>query len=123
MINRTISHYGIPGMKWGRRKQRVTNPSSDHSKVSELRKTKALEEMSNDELRAVVTRLGLERQFKDVSARQKSAGEKWIRSYIDEKGKQALNALLGVGERRLLKVLTDNYSPEMLEKFGLDKKS
>ena len=74
-----LTHYGVIGMKWGRRKASSGSSSADHISVSGLRKKK-LNEMSNDELTQLTKRLQLERQYKElnmskVRAREESSQE------------------------------------------------
>lgn len=61
MNNNELYHYGVLGMKWGKRKGRT--PSADSADVKQIRK-KSIDEMSNDELRKANQRLELERQYK-----------------------------------------------------------
>lgn len=97
-----LLHYGVLGMKWGVRKQR---PSSGKSKGSsrlkkgadkvksvlskrkkkasaknqnESVKKKKVSEMTDDELRKVISRLQLEKQYKDLTSnpQQTAAGKK-----------------------------------------------
>jgi len=106
-----IKHYGIPGMKWGVRKAREfgrarrdhfkrsvkqkygvdldnpRRPSSDHT-VSRGLKKKKLKELSNEELKTLTTRLQLERNYKDLTKRQTSAGERFVGDVLKESGKQ-----------------------------------
>lgn len=74
-----LAHYGVKGMKWGvRRGRKVTarfggkktaefRPASpDHAQAARLAKKK-VHELSNDDIRALKTRLSLERDLKSVS--------------------------------------------------------
>jgi hypothetical protein len=79
----SIAHYGVPGMKWGRRK---TTPSSDHSDTRVLMKKKR-KELSNKELEAVAKRLRLETE---VAKLTKSPGSRAVR-----KGSEVVGKLLG----------------------------
>lgn len=65
--DRVLAHYGIPGMKWGRRKApgggyettgRAAN-SSDHTETRELKK-QATRTLSNQQIKKVNERLQLE---------------------------------------------------------------
>jgi hypothetical protein len=84
-----LKHVGVLGMKWGTRRARVT--SSEHSEARGLRKKK-LRELSNDEIRKVATRLGLEKQYKDLNPGNVSRGAKAIDKVIGTIGKIAASA-------------------------------
>lgn len=86
-----LKHYGILGMKWGKRRSRVT--SDDHNTARAIGK-KRLDEMTNDELKKLTTRLQLERQYKDLSKKQLSTGQKIVSGLLKEAGKEVFNAHL-----------------------------
>lgn len=78
-----IQHYGILGMKWGRRKSRISSTSSDdHKTVATLRNTKKTHELSNDELKKLTNRLQLEKSYKDLSKREITVGEKYVTGIV-----------------------------------------
>lgn len=74
-----LKHVGVLGMKWGVRKRGPA--SSDHTTSREIRR-KHLSEMSNDEIRKVVTRLQLERAYKDVDYDTMSRGQKLVKKIV-----------------------------------------
>lgn len=85
-MNNELMHYGILGMKWGRRKA-SHQTSDDYSSVKKLRK-KHYSEMSNDELQKVNERLQLEANYKKLTAKKKkekkeSYGKKVIKRIED----------------------------------------
>lgn len=89
-----LYHYGVLGMKWGRRKsksktggfmsrqkkQRVDKRSEDSKNVAQLRKKK-VSQMSNQELQAVNKRLELETRYSDLS-NKKLTGQKIVQAFI-----------------------------------------
>ena len=77
-----LAHYGVLGMKWGKRKSRT--PSDDSAKVRDIRKKK-IYEMSNQDLRDANNRLQLEKQYKDLT-KKTSRGKKAVQSYIATAG-------------------------------------
>lgn len=98
----SLYHFGIPGMRWGRRKGRsatphgnsahtkvdkINNNSEDHDKKMDLKKKK-LSEMSNADLKAFTTRLQLEKQYKDLTKAEISPGRKWLSEVISSSSKQ-----------------------------------
>lgn len=78
-----LYHVGVLGMKWGVRKRGPA--SQDHIRSREIRK-KHLSEMSNDEIRAVVNRLQLERAYKDVDYDTMSRGQKIVQKLVTRVG-------------------------------------
>lgn len=83
-----LKHVGVLGMKWGIRKRGPA--SSDHSKAREVRK-KHVSELSNDELKTVINRMQLEKQYKDLSAASVSKGSKIVQSILTGLAAQAIN--------------------------------
>lgn len=77
-LNNFLAHYGIPGMKWGKRKGgSVSSASEDHSAAKQLKK-KPVSEMNNDEIKKLATRLQLEKQYKDLTPSKLSSGQKKV---------------------------------------------
>jgi hypothetical protein len=89
----SMYHFGVPGMKWGRRKGNSSKNSNgeNHSedyKKKVLLKNKNIKEMSNQELKTFNERLQLERQYKDLTKSEKSAGKKFVADIITSAAKQ-----------------------------------
>ena len=88
-----LYHYGVLGMKWGRRKRRYTS-SEDNTRVQKIRK-KHISEMSNQEIREVNQRLELERNYKNLTTK-KSIGKKAVQAFIGTAG--TIAAIKGAAE-------------------------
>ena len=76
-----LKHYGVLGMKWGKRKARSTVSSNNKSKSIAITKPKQTPKpkskptqrrLSDAELRAVVNRMRLEREYADLTYRASS---------------------------------------------------
>lgn len=86
-----LAHYGVKGMKWGRRKARNSDdgdrpkrtPSEDHLTAKALKK-KRVSEMSNADLKKLTTRMQLEKQYAELTqdSRTVSRGEKFVKRSI-----------------------------------------
>lgn len=87
IINGELYHWGVLGMKWGRRKnkqqtsQQVDTRSDDQKRYDSL-KTKRLSEMSNAELRAYMDRMNLERQYQAANPSTKERTKRFIKTLI-----------------------------------------
>lgn len=102
-----LNHYGVLGMKWGKRKTssgsrisslrkkltREDSKSEDHKKVKELRK-KRVSEMSNSELKQLTTRLQLETQYRDLKKRNVSTGQKMVNDILVNTASQTLSNVI-----------------------------
>lgn len=95
--DKVLAHYGILGMKWGKRKAKsVTNPSEDHKRAQSL-KGKKISEMSNSELRDLTQRLQLERQYKDLKKSEISEGQKLVSGILKDIGRDMLKEAIRSG--------------------------
>lgn len=91
-----LQHFGILGMKWGRRKSRsggVDTSSEDHRAVSSIKK-KRVNEMSNDELKKLTARLQLEKQYSDLTKKETNIGVKIVTDILLNTGKQVASKYL-----------------------------
>lgn len=84
-----LKHIGVLGMKWGFRKRGPT--SKDHTTAREIKK-KHVSELSNDELKTAITRLSLEKQFKDISSASAGRGRGILTKMLLNVGAQAVNS-------------------------------
>ena len=104
-----LEHFGIKGMRWGVRRK-STKPSGDAATVDRLGKklkvggTKAL---TNKELKQVVDRMNLERQYKNLApdSPSKKAG-KFVADMLLTAGKAEVSKLvLGQTAKHAAKLL------------------
>ena len=86
MSNNVLIHYGILGMKWGRRKSQST--SSTNHKSGEAKRSNKVKNMSDAELRARVNRLQLEKQYRDLSKGDVSKGRKFVSEVMTNSAKK-----------------------------------
>lgn len=93
MDNNTLYHYGVLGMRWGRRKGSASSGSTksskseDHVRAKALKKKK-LSQLSNAELKELNNRMQLESQYKNLKRQNISAGQKFVKDVAYESGKQ-----------------------------------
>lgn len=77
-----LKHYGVPGMRWGRRKGRTV--SEDYATTKQIRKKK-ISEMSNRELQTANNRLTLERNYKSLT-KKANVGKSAVDAFIKTAG-------------------------------------
>lgn len=139
MVERSdqLVHYGIKGMRWGIRRteaqlarargelpsqQKTANKSGGlfskkkktTAKKEEPKKTeKKISEMSDEELRAKINRLQLEKQYRDLSPKQVSKGrafyEKNIAPALNETIKNIAKDYTNKKLREVLGLKNENY--------------
>lgn len=128
MNNNYICHYGVPKMRWGFHLARIKNALKRQPKqkkeVAEVPKRKSAKDMSDEELKAAVARLGLEESYNKLNPEKVSAGRKFASEFINkavvpavqEASKQAIKSLL-------LKEVTkqvDNAAKKAAEKVVIE---
>lgn len=96
-VDEHLEHYGIPGMRWGvrrgrnvsaRYKGRSKAKSKDDSEPKVKPKTSAkLSSVSDDDLRRMINRMQMEKQFDQLTAPERSAGAKFVSDVLTSAGK------------------------------------
>ena len=93
-MDNALYHHGTLGMKWGVRRAQVklskTNGSSKKSPSSEevhedytkSHATNSVESMSDNELRNRLNRLQMEKQYTQLTQKEKSAGVKFVTNVL-----------------------------------------
>lgn len=115
-MSNELRHHGVPGMKWGVRKDRGTSTTgtSRSSKAGkskglslfkpkakpkpkppEKTKSKSIESMSSDELKKRIERLQLEKRYRelDPNSARTARGREFVISTIEQIGKQTITNL------------------------------
>ena len=109
-----LEHYGVKGMKWGKRKARVpvvtkvsvqatpgrkvktsggtgqkAHPDAVTAAISRQKANKSsVDSLSNQELQALVKRMNLEQQYSQLKINRQSPAKKFVMSLIGDVGKQ-----------------------------------
>lgn len=89
-----LKHFGVKGMKWGVRKDRKSAPSgvkpkkpAQPGKPFESRKPDPTK-MSDKELKAVINRMQMEKQYKELSTPKLTGAKKFIVDQLANVAKQ-----------------------------------
>jgi len=91
-----LEHFGVPGMKWGRRKTTSTKAPSTKkttkAKPKTKPKTKPKKRLSDEQLRKKLTRLQMEKQYKQLTKKDRSVGSKIVTDIFTNAAKQTATA-------------------------------
>lgn len=91
-----LAHFGVIGMKWGERKARKAETSSDAQKSISVRdkaKTHSTKALTNDQLKTAIERMNLEQNFKRLAINEKGAAARFISSTLLDIGKQRITEI------------------------------
>ena len=96
MDQNELSHYGVPGMRWGVRRSGASStssrikkgpPSEDFKRMQEMKK-RGTKSLSTSELRELTGRMQLEKQYKDLSKASVSKGRAFVEDTLKSTGKE-----------------------------------
>jgi RimJ/RimL family protein N-acetyltransferase len=94
-VEEFLVHFGVKGMRWGRRKKETGPASADAARkivVKSKIKEGGLQTVSNKDLQDAINRMNLEQQFKRLSVNEKPAVGRFISSTLMEIGKREVQA-------------------------------
>lgn len=106
-VDEVLAHFGIKGMKWGKKKARPMSADAKQKQgIKEQVKKNKVGSVSNADLQAAIRRMQLEQDFKRLSVNEKSGVARWVSSTLLEIGKrevqtQAAKAVAGVVARKV----------------------
>lgn len=125
MNNKELMHYGVIGMKWGKRRARTQAP--EYTNAKKLQKKK-LSELSNDELKTLNTRMDLESRNRQLKRQNIGTGKKVLIGILAAAGTQVAVSYVkkymqkGVdyGDKKLVNVFSKSVSKLKNNKYGND---
>lgn len=87
-----LQHYGVKGMKWGKKKNPASSDAAASRSVRTTAKKKGIHTVSNKDLQTAIERMRLEQDFKRLKVNEKPAVTRWISSMLLEAGKREVQA-------------------------------
>lgn len=88
-VDDVLAHFGIRGMKWGKKKARpVSADAKNKQAIKEKVKANKVGSATNKQLQEAIRRMQLEQDFKRLSVNEKSGVARWISSAMLEIGKR-----------------------------------
>lgn len=104
-VETVFAHFGVKGMKWGKRKNAASGDSAAATSTRTTAKKKGVHTVSNNELQAAIRRMQLEQDFKRLSVNEKSAATRWVS-----------NALLEIGKREVQQRVAKKVTTTVIKK-------
>jgi hypothetical protein len=83
-----FAHYGVKGMKWGKKRNPASSDSATKTSTKTAAKKLGVHTVSNADLQTAIRRMQLEQDFKRLSVNEKSAAARWVSSTLLEVGKR-----------------------------------
>jgi len=90
-----LAHFGVKGMKWGKKKNPASTDSARSTDVRAVVKTKGVHTVSNKDLQDAINRMNLEQQFKRLSVNERPAVTRFMASTMLEIGKREVQVAAG----------------------------
>lgn len=95
----TLAHYGVKGMRWGKRSKKSTSDDDADSGP----KKPDVKKMSDDELRSAINRIKMEKEFEKLTRPEVNRGRKIVADLLLDVGKQQAKAYLNRQVEDLMK--------------------
>lgn len=127
-----LYHYGVLGMKWGVRKDRKRSGKKKARLVLESpfkpktkqqppssttpSKKRSISDMSDDELRALINRMQLERQYKQMMAQPPSKGKAFVKKFLAENAQTIAKTAISKYANRVIDQKLDKKFGKQSEK-------
>lgn len=135
-----LYHYGVLGMKWGVRKDRKKSgkkkaklvlespfkpkPKQQSSPTQSSSSTKrSISDMSDDELRALINRMQLERQYKQMMAQPPSKGKAFVKKFLAENAQTIAKTAISKYANRVIDKQLDKKFGKQSDKKKSDNKN
>lgn len=97
----SLSHYGVPGMKWGVRKDRTSKSSQKHTRKEQSARNKRADakarrrQISEGDMDAMIRRLEKEQKLNKLIDQDLNPGKAFVKDVLNTSGKNAANRVIG----------------------------
>ena len=112
ITNGELYHWGIKGMKWGKRRYQNKDGSltaagrerygDDRHEDYKRARAKPLSSMSDQELRTALNRMQMEQQYKNFTTPKEASGQKWVKSLLSESSKDIAKSYITKYGKKLI---------------------
>lgn len=96
-LKESLAHYGVLGMKWGRRKGRTSSSirSADKAKKKAMRNdVKKRRLLSDADLNKKLERIKKEKQLREITSEEINPGRRFIKNILSSSGTKVATALV-----------------------------
>lgn len=121
MVNTTLAHHGIKGMRWGVRKHKKSSDTtklSTNSKRERKKEIKNRRKLTDDQLKKKIERLKMEKEFKQLSMDDISPGKQYVKGILSSAGKKSLTvAATGAMSYAIKSAMTKEWDMKEAAKY------
>lgn len=90
---RELTHYGIPGMKWGRRRTDAQIAADNKVKTARKQTSQVRRHLSDGDLKKAIDRLQQEKKLKDLTEQDLAPGRTAAKNVLSVIGKSTITAV------------------------------
>lgn len=103
-VDEFLEHHGVKGQRWGQRKK---SSSSGSGKLTPKTKKphNPTKHLSNHEMKQLVERMNLERQFSELSRPKAKAGSEFAKGMLEKSGNVLIGAFVTAGSALAVKAV------------------
>lgn len=112
-----LAHYGVKGMKWGRRRNKTGGYDYVGRKVKGGTLDKPdVSKMSDEELRNRIGRIKMETEYSQLTKRKPGKAEKFVKTLVKKRASETLERATQQGAREGTDLLVQKLKKELKKK-------